>query len=42
MILPEDRQDEDRELLARVMRDEAIENLETQRRHADGHLFDAS
>jgi PAS domain S-box-containing protein len=42
VLIPEDRQQEEDEILARLRRGERIEHLETVRRHRDGTLLDVS
>jgi PAS domain S-box-containing protein len=42
MLLPEDRQDEEREILGRIRRGERIDHYETIRRRKDGTLLDIS
>ena len=41
-IIPDDRQHEEPEILARIARGEKVDHFETQRRHRDGHLVDVS
>lgn len=42
LIIPEDRQDEEPEILARLRRGERVDHLETVRRRKDGSLLDIS
>ena len=42
MVIPEDRQDEERIILSRLRRGERIEHFETVRKAKDGHLIDIS
>jgi PAS domain S-box-containing protein len=41
-LLPADRQDEEKDILAKVRAGERIEHFETVRQHKDGHLVDVS
>jgi PAS domain S-box-containing protein len=42
MLIPEDRQDEEPQILARIRRGERVEHFETVRRRKDGSLIDIS
>ena len=42
LLIPDDRQDEETEILARIRRGERIEHYETVRQRKDGTCFDAS
>jgi PAS domain S-box-containing protein len=42
LIIPEDRQSEEKDILARVVRGERLDHFETQRRRKDGTLVDIS
>lgn len=42
IVIPQDRQDEEREILARIRRDESIDPLETVRKCKDGRLIPIS
>jgi PAS domain S-box-containing protein len=42
ILVPEDRHEEELDMLARIRRGEAVENYETIRRRKDGALFDVS
>jgi PAS domain S-box-containing protein len=42
LLIPEDRQDEEPDILARLQRDERVDHFETVRRRKDGTLFDIS
>lgn len=41
-VMPEERQHEEPEILARIARGEKVDHFETQRRHKDGRLVDVS
>src|SRR5690606_25349827 len=42
MLLPEDRRDEEREILARLLQGHRIENLQTRRRTKDGRTVEVN
>ncbi len=42
ILIPEDRQDEEPQILARLQRGERVDHFETVRRHKDGTLLDIS
>lgn len=42
VVIPEDRHDEETMILGRIRRGEPVEDIETVRRHKDGHLIDIS
>jgi PAS domain S-box-containing protein len=42
VLIPDDRQDEEPKILARIRAGERVDHFETVRRHKDGHLIDIS
>jgi PAS domain S-box-containing protein len=42
VLIPDDRQDEEPKILARIRAGERVDHFETIRRHKDGHLIDIS